>query len=167
MTNLWLAAIFIKKTFFVLFMQITRSGEYGLRGLLFLAQQPSEKMVLVSEISRNQNIPEMFLAKIFQRLSKAGLLRSSRGSRGGFSLGKPASRITMREVIEAIEGPIALNRCLLREGECEEDEVCPIHQVWEQAQHRIIEILDRTTMEDLAKQMVREDRKGRREVTRR
>ena len=70
-------------------MQITRSGEYGLRGLLFLARQPSERLVLVSEISRNQNIPETFLAKIFQRLSKAGVLRSSRGSKGGFSLGNP------------------------------------------------------------------------------
>jgi len=148
-------------------MQITRSGEYGLRGLLFLAKEPAEKRVLVSEISRNQNIPETFLAKIFQRLSRAGLLRSSRGSKGGFSLGKPPNKITMREVIEAIEGPIALNRCLLREGECEEEEVCPIHRVWEQAQHRIIEILDRTTMEDLAKQMVRNGRKRKKEVAKR
>jgi Rrf2 family protein len=142
-------------------MQITRSGEYGLRGLLFLAQHPSEKMVLVSEISKNQNIPETFLAKIFQRLSKAGLLRSSRGLRGGFSLGKPAGRITMREVIEAIEGPIALNRCLVREGECEEEEDCPIHRVWEQAQQCVVEILDRTTMEDLV-QMIPSQRRGRR-----
>jgi Rrf2 family iron-sulfur cluster assembly transcriptional regulator len=148
-------------------MQITRSEEYGLRGLLFLAQQPSERLVLVSEISRNQNIPETFLAKIFQRLSKAGLLRSSRGSKGGFSLGKPANEITMREVIEAIEGPIALSRCLRREGECEEEEVCPIHQVWEKAQERFLEILDRTTMEDLAKQIVRNERNGREEVRKR
>ena len=132
-----------------------------------MAQQPSERLVLVSEISRNQNIPETFLAKIFQRLSKAGLLRSSRGSKGGFSLGKPANEITMRQVIEAIEGPIALNRCLRREGECEEEEVCPIHQVWEKAQERFLEILDRTTMEDLAKQIVRNERNGREEVKKR
>lgn len=132
-----------------------------------MAQQPSERLVLVSEISRNQNIPETFLAKIFQRLSKAGLLRSSRGSKGGFSLGKPANEITMREVIEAIEGPIALNRCLRREGECEEEGVCPIHQVWEKAQERFLEILDRTTMEDLAKQIVRNERNGREEVRKR
>jgi Rrf2 family protein len=148
-------------------MQITRSGEYGLRGLLFLAQQPAEKLILVSEISRNQNIPETFLAKIFQRLSKAGVLRSSRGLKGGFSLGKPANKITMREVIEALEGPIALNRCLLREGECREEYVCPIHQVWEKAQERLLEILDTTTMEDLAERMVRNERRGREEVRKR
>ena len=79
-------------------------------------------------------------------------------------MGKPAGMITMREVIEAIEGPIALNRCLLREGECEEDVVCPIHQVWEQAQQRFVEVLETTTMEDLAKQMVRNEKRAREEV---
>ena len=148
-------------------MQITRSGEYGLKGLLFLARQPSEKLVLVSEISKLQNIPETFLAKIFQRLSKAGVLRSFRGSKGGFSLGKPAASITMREVIEAIDGPIILNRCLRREGECEEDEICPIYQVWSKAQQQLLEILDHTTMEDLVRQMVRNEKKRREEVRKR
>jgi Rrf2 family protein len=148
-------------------MQITRSGEYGLKGLLFLARHPSEKLVLVSEISKLQNIPETFLAKIFQRLSKAGVLRSSRGSKGGFSLGKPAASITMREVIEAIDGPILLNRCLRREGECEEDEICPIYQVWSKAQQQLLEILDRTTVEDLVRQMVRNEKKKKEEVRKR
>jgi Rrf2 family transcriptional regulator, iron-sulfur cluster assembly transcription factor len=142
-------------------MQITRSGEYGLRGLLFLANQPPEKISFVSEISKDQNIPATFLAKIFQRLSKAGLLRSIRGAKGGFSLGKPASEITMREIIEALEGPIALNRCLLRKGECEEEKFCPMHQVWEEVQQRFLEVLDRTTMEDLARRMVQNRTKGR------
>lgn len=145
-------------------MQLTRSGEYGLRGVLFLARQPREKFVLVSEISKYQRIPEPFLAKIFQRLSKAGLLRSSRGSKGGFSLGKPAGSITMREVIETIDGPIALNRCLRREGECDEEGLCPIYEVWSKAQNQLLEILDSTTVEDLARQMIRNEKKGREEV---
>ena len=145
-------------------MLITRSGEYGLRGLLFLARRPSKGFVLVSEISRYQRIPETFLAKIFQRLSKAGLLRSSRGSKGGFSLGKPSGSITMREVIEAIDGPIALNRCLRREGECVEEELCPIYQVWSKAQEQLLKILESTTVEDLARRMVRNEKKRREEV---
>src|SRR4030042_4889601 len=145
-------------------MQITRSEEYGLKGLVFLARQPPERMALVSEISREQGIPEKFLAKIFQRLSKAGLLRSTRGAKGGFSLGRPAGSITMLEVIEAIDGPIALNRCLRREGECDEEELCPIYQVWSKAQQQLLEILDSTTVEDLARQMVRNEKKRREEV---
>ena len=142
-------------------MQITRSGEYGLRGLLFLAKQPLEKVTLVSEISKDQKIPETFLAKIFQRLSKAGLLRSTRGAKGGFSLGKPASEITMREIVEAIEGPIALNRCLLKQGECDEERVCSLRQVWEKAQQGFVEVLDRTTIEDLVRHEIRNGGKGR------
>jgi Rrf2 family transcriptional regulator, iron-sulfur cluster assembly transcription factor len=148
-------------------MQITRSGEYGLRGVLFLARQPAEKFTLVSEISKYQHIPETFLAKIFQRLSKAGLLRSSRGSKGGFSLGKPAGSITMREVIEAIDGPITLNRCLRGGGECDEEGLCPIYPVWSKAQKQLLEILDSTTVGDLARQMVRNEKKRREEVTKR
>ena len=142
-------------------MQLTRSGEYGLKGVLFLAQQAPERFVLVSEISKYQHIPETFLAKIFQRLSKAGLLRSSRGAKGGFSLGRPAGAITMREVIEAIDGPIALNRCLRREGECDEEELCPIYQVWSKAQQQLLEVLDSTTVEDLASQTIRNEKKRR------
>jgi len=123
-------------------MQITRREEYGLRGLVFLAQQPGEKVCLVSEISRVQKIPEKFLAKIFQRLSKAGLLRSIRGSKGGFSLRKPAA-----------EGPIAINRCLLRKGECDEEEGCPLYDIWEETQQNLLKVLDRTTIEDLVKRI--------------
>jgi Rrf2 family transcriptional regulator, iron-sulfur cluster assembly transcription factor len=143
-------------------MQITRTEEYGLRGLLFLVKHAPERAVLVSEISKGQKIPEPFLAKIFQRLSKAGLLRSTRGAKGGFLLSKPAHQITMREVIEALEGPIALNRCLLKEGECEEERDCPLHPVWKEVQRSMLEILGSTTMEDLAKQMVPNQRKVRR-----
>jgi Rrf2 family protein len=141
---------------------ITRTGEYGLRGLLFLAKQPTDRLFLVSEVSRAQKIPETYLAKIFQRLSKTGLLKSTRGLNGGFNLGKPAKDITMKQVIEALEGPIALNRCLLRQGECDEEEGCPLHEVFEEAQEKFLEVLDRTTIEDLARQDILNERKGRR-----
>ena len=134
-------------------MQITRREEYGLKGILFLAQQPPEKVTLVGEISRVQKIPEKFLAKIFQRLAKAGLLRSIRGARGGFLLRKPAHEITMREVIEALEGPVAINRCLLRKGECGEESDCPLHDVLEEAQKGLLKVLDGTTIADLVKRI--------------
>lgn len=143
-------------------MQITRSGEYGLRGLVFLASQPPDKMTLVSEISREQNIPGTFLAKIFQRLTKVGVLRSIRGAKGGFTLGKPPDEITLREIIEALEGPIALNRCLLKKGECGEEKNCPLHPFWEEVQQRFLDILENTTMEGLLNRRVRNQRRGRR-----
>src|SRR4030042_1152916 len=140
-------------------MQITRSEEYGLKGVLFLAGKGPEKVYLVNEISREQNIPGTFLAKIFQRLSKAGLLRSIRGAKGGFALGKPAGEITMKEIIEVLEGPIALNRCLLKKGECEVEKICPLHPVWEEVQQHFLSILENVTMQDLVNRMTRNERK--------
>jgi Rrf2 family protein len=142
-------------------MQITRREEYGLKGILFLAQQPPEKVSLVGEISRVQKIPEKFLAKIFQQLAKAGLLRSVRGAKGGFSLGRPADEITMRDVVEALEGPVAINRCLLRKGECGEEAACPLHDAWEEAQEGFLEVLNRTTIEDLVKRIPNGMEEGR------
>jgi Rrf2 family iron-sulfur cluster assembly transcriptional regulator len=142
-------------------MQITRSEEYGLKGLVFLARQPREKMALVSEISRDQGIPEKFLAKIFQRLSRAGLLRSTRGAKGGFSLGRPANEITLREIIEAIEGPVAVSRCFLKNGICDEEDFCPLRDVLQEAQESLLGILSKTTVEDLVKRTVEKaNRKG-------
>ncbi len=142
-------------------MQLTRREEYGLRGIVFLARQPKEEIVLVSEISKVQGIPKQFLAKIFQRLSKAGVLRSVRGAKGGFTLGRPAGEITMREVIEALEGPIAINRCLLRRGECLEEEGCPLHGVWEEAQEGLLGVLERTTIADLVNRIPGGEKGGR------
>jgi Rrf2 family transcriptional regulator, iron-sulfur cluster assembly transcription factor len=142
-------------------MQITRREEYGLKGLIFLARQPPEKVFLAREVSKVQKIPEPFLAKIFQQLSKAGLLRSHRGAKGGFSLRKPAGEITMREVIEALEGPVAINRCLLHRGECGEETTCPLHEVWGEAQLHLLRVLDRTSIGDLVKRIPNRKR-GRR-----
>ena len=70
----------------------------------------------------------------------------------------------MREVIETIDGPIALNRCLRGEGECDEEGLCPIYEVWFKAQNQLLEILNNTTLEDLARQMIRNEKKTREEV---
>ncbi len=153
--------VLIKRTFFIRFMQLTRREEYGLKGLVFLAKQPKRGVVLVGEISKVQGIPKQFLAKIFQRLSKAGVLRSVRGAKGGFTLGRPAGQITMREVIEALEGPIAINRCLLRRGECQEEEGCSLRGVWEEAQEGLLGVLGRTTIADLVNRIPGGKKEGR------
>lgn len=130
-------------------LQLTRDGEYAVRAVLHLASQPDGKISLVNEISEAQDVPRSYLSKIMQHLTKAGLVRSRRGAKGGSSLAKPANQITLREVIEAIEGPIYLNVCLIKKGECPRDEVCPVHPVWKEAQRRLFEVLESKTMADL------------------
>ena len=93
-------------------MQFTKAEEYGIFGVLYLAEKDRTVVTPLSEISKAQNIPEKFLAKIFQSLSKSGIIRSHRGVRGGFTLAKDPSEISIKEVLETIQGPYHLMKCL-------------------------------------------------------
>ncbi len=130
-------------------LQLTKDGEYGVRAVLHLASDPM-RFSDIKEISAAQDVPGNYLAKIMQQLARSGLVRSRRGAKGGYALSRPPRRITLREVIEAVEGPIFLNVCLIRKGECPRDAICPVHDVWREAQRRLFEVLDSRTMEDLA-----------------
>jgi Rrf2 family transcriptional regulator, iron-sulfur cluster assembly transcription factor len=133
-------------------MELTRKGEYAIRGILYLARQPKGKVSLVGEIAESACIPKTFLAKILQDFTKVGIVSSFRGTGGGFILARPASAITLREVVEAVEGPVLPNRCLLGTGTCDRDSVCRVHPVWRKVQEKIVSILDGVTIEELARE---------------
>ena len=101
------------------------------------------------EVSREQNIPQSFLAKIFQNLVHAGLVVSKAGACGGFALARPGSQITVAEVMQAIDGPLALNRCVIWPETCERSERCTMHTVWVRAQERMMDVLEKVTFADL------------------
>ncbi len=130
-------------------MVLTRAGDYGIFGVIYLAKQPKGKIVSLSEVSKAEDIPEKFLAKIFQHLSRSGLIRSHRGARGGFSLARPASEITVKELLEAVQGPICFAKCLSRLYECERQEVCKLRDVMQRAQDNTVKILTQKTLADL------------------
>ena len=132
-------------------MELTRKGEYAIRGIIYLAQQQPGKMSLISEIAEAVEAPQTFLAKIFQNFAKLGIVNSSRGTGGGFTLGRSPSRITLREIVEAVEGPIVPNRCLSGRGGCDRDGECLVHPVWRKVQSQIVQVLDGVTIEELAK----------------
>jgi Rrf2 family iron-sulfur cluster assembly transcriptional regulator len=130
-------------------MKISRGTDYGIQGILYLARQPLDKVSLLHEVAQAQSMPESYLAKIFQDLAKAGLVRSHRGAKGGFSLARPSSQITLRQIIEALQGPISLNRCLdIREG-CANSETCPVADVLRKAQRQMLATLDAATLDGL------------------
>jgi Rrf2 family transcriptional regulator, iron-sulfur cluster assembly transcription factor len=131
-------------------VRLTRGADYGTRGIVRLARMSGRGVVLVSDIALAEGLPESYLAKIFQDLAKEGIVRSHRGAKGGFSLARPAGEITLRQIIEAIEGPIALNRCLAPSEGCERRPECSIHGALAKAQEQLVAILDGTTLQDLA-----------------
>jgi Rrf2 family iron-sulfur cluster assembly transcriptional regulator len=131
-------------------MQITRATEYAIRGILYLCSQPKGSVCLLNEISERQQIPPSFLSKVFQNLSRAGIVSSSRGTGGGFTLGKDPSEITLLDVLEAIEGPISLNVCLTNGSACENQPNCAVHPIWCEVQDRMIEAMKKYNFDELA-----------------
>ncbi len=127
-------------------LQLTRGGEYAIRAMTYLAGVPDGRIASLHEIGRAQDVPESFLAKILQSLVHAGLVTSYRGARGGFALASPADAISLRAVIEAVDGPIALNSCVLSPDDCERSRDCRIHEVWVEAQERMMSVLDGVTL---------------------
>lgn len=131
-------------------MELTRKGDYAIRGIIYLASQPQNKISLLSEIAEAVDVPQTFLAKIFQQFSKTGIVKSFRGTGGGFLLAGPPESITLLQVVEAVEGPILPNRCVLKPGECERDASCTVHPIWRQVQQQVRGVLSGITLKDLA-----------------
>ncbi|MEJ2211386.1 MAG: Rrf2 family transcriptional regulator, partial [Anaerolineae bacterium] len=104
------------------------------------------------EIAERQSIPAPFLAKIVSQLSTSGLVETYRGAGGGVVLARPASEINLLDVIEALDGPVRLNRCAIDPDACPHDEYCPVHDIWTQAQQDLTQVLTSATFDVLAAQ---------------
>jgi Rrf2 family protein len=135
-------------------MIISRRTDYGVRIVLDLATLPQDERAAAHDIADRQKIPRPFLAKIISQLCLAGLVTTYRGAGGGVALAKSAAEITLLEVVEALEGPIRLNRCVIRPDDCPRNEHCPVHHVWRQAQADLVDRLGNTTFELLARPIV-------------
>jgi Rrf2 family protein len=130
-------------------LKLTQAGDYAIRSMLYIASFPEGRAVLRSEVSEAEGIPLSFTAKILRSLVRAGVLRSTRGVHGGFTLARPASEINLLQVVEAIEGPIALTACVPFPGACERASNCPASEVWEAVQAEMARILEQATLEVL------------------
>lgn len=131
-------------------MQITRAAEYGVLGLIALARRSPGDVVMIETLCAEEEVPPSFLGKIFQSLAKAGIVKSARGSGGGFSLARLPSEISALEIIEAVEGPIALQRCLDIDEGCEHSRGCALCGLLLEAQDRIKEVFGGTSLAELA-----------------
>jgi Rrf2 family protein len=111
-------------------MQLTLAGEYAIRTMIHLVENESKETTTIFEISKTQEIPEMFLRKIIPLLSSAGLIKTKKGKHGGVSLAKNPDTITPLEIIQVVEGPIALNKCLIDKEFCSDIRWCSVHTIW-------------------------------------
>jgi len=130
-------------------MQVSRKVDYALRAVLYLAAQPADHPAPVSEIASRRRIPKKFLEKIIKDLIRVGIVASHRGARGGYTLTRPASQVSFREVIEAVEGPISLNVCVTEQRDCSVVSSCNMQRVWLEGQRRVLEYFSGMTLADV------------------
>jgi len=129
-------------------LRISRKIDYALRAMIYLASIPPEAVVPFREIARRMSVPEDFLAKILKQLVDEELVRSSRGPHGGYALARPATDVSFLAVIEAVEGPIALNVCLDDEG-CRRESSCTMASVWREGQEKMLEVYRHAKLADI------------------
>jgi Rrf2 family protein len=133
-------------------MQLTRAADYGVRVMIHLATPSANGRLSLPSLAAATGAPESFLSKVLQTLSRAGLISSQRGQLGGFHITPRGAAASMRDVIEAIDGSICLNVCLMHGRACSRKATCPAHPVWARAQHAMLEVLSNTSIAAMAEE---------------
>jgi len=122
-------------------MYSTMNSDYALRAMIQLAGGDLYESVQISRVARAAGIPEPFLRKIIPRLQRAGLIRTTRGNRGGITLAKPAHMISVLDIILPIEEKLAMHSCLLDGSFCDRKVQCRMHKVWLETEAAVRKIL--------------------------
>jgi Rrf2 family protein len=132
-------------------MQVGRRVDYAVRALSYLAGQTAGRVISRADIEQRQDIPSFYLSKIMKDLVAGGLVQSHIGSKGGFTLAKAASAITIKDVYETVERPLVLMECL-EEGAnyCSYCSVCSQKSIWEEARMVLANFLDGVSIADIA-----------------
>ena len=128
----------------------SRTAEYAVRAMVVLANQPPGRLTGAREVSQAEQIPGAFLWKILQNLARRKLIRSFKGVRGGYELARPAAEIKLEDIVEATDGEDVVGGCVLGLAECSEDNPCPLHDSWKEVKAKLTEMLEQTTLADLA-----------------
>lgn len=131
-------------------MQLTRAADYAVRVMVHLAAPGAEPRLSLPALAKATGAPECFLSKVLQELARSGLIASQRGHRGGFAIAPRGRQASIRQVIEAVDGPVRLNRCLGSGRSCDRKSWCPAHPVWRRAQQAMLSVLEEARIADLA-----------------
>ena|SRR5271157_3127578 len=141
-------------------MTLTRAADYAVRVMIHLAGLPPGTRASRADLAAAADTPNQFLSKVLQSLTRGGLVVSHRGNTGGFELPATHRNASVLEIVEAVEGPMALNLCLTSDHACPRQGWCPAHGVWAEAQHALTEVLRNASIDVLAKKAAARDGSG-------
>ncbi|MGI8865828.1 MAG: RrF2 family transcriptional regulator [Rubrobacteraceae bacterium] len=135
-------------------LELGSEGRYGLRALIYLAQ--AGRMATADTTSAEAKVPRRLLARIMAKLSHAGLVASQEGRGGGSRLDRHPDEITLKDAVEALEGPFEVTRCIMEQRACGEGPPCAMHDAWEEGQEAILQYLETQTLSDFVSDTVSE-----------
>lgn len=136
-------------------MIFSRTSQYAIQALIYLATQPRGQPVLNREIADSIGVPAAYLAKILQGLSRGQILDSLRGRHGGFILHSGAERTSLLDVMLLLDGNRVERECLLGLKRCSDETACPVHRKWKRVKHEVLACLGSLTLGDLAEAVQR------------
>jgi len=131
-------------------LPISRSSEYAIRAMTYLAQRPADTYCLARDMARALGIPAPFLGKVLQPLVTRGVLQSQRGRHGGFRLALAPHEISLYQIVDAQEHLGRTRQCFLGQAECSDERACPLHEFWKGASTAFLAQLVGTTLADLS-----------------
>ncbi len=136
-------------------MKLSTRGQYGTRALLELALHPGEGPVLLRDIAQRQQISLQYLDHLISPLIAGGIVRSTRGARGGVSLARAPEEIRLSEVVRLLEGSVAPVECVDNPEACNRSELCVTRDIWGELKQAIDGVLESTTLKDLVERQKR------------
>ena len=131
-------------------LRLSKRVDYALMAMKHLAQKPGAPSTSARDIAEQYDIPIELLAKVLQRLVRTGLLVSTQGTRGGYTLSRPSAAISVADVIQAIDGPLTVTACSTEKVSCEQYSKCNIRDPLWQIRERIAATLDTVTIAEMA-----------------
>jgi Rrf2 family transcriptional regulator, iron-sulfur cluster assembly transcription factor len=131
----------------------SRQCEYALQAILYIAKKREGTPVSIKELSNKLEIPYHYLGKILQSLTKKGLMTSNKGRNGGFALSTPIEKITLTDIISAVDGPTVQNGCIMGFYECSEENPCALHDEWVQLRKGLFLLLGEKSIPQIAEGM--------------
>ena len=132
-------------------MIFSRSTQYAIQALVRIVEEDEREYLTAGKLSEDLDIPNEFLSKLFQRLTKNGFLESRKGPGGGFKLAREPETIDLYEIVEMFEGPSPLSECVFDGEKCSaKKQPCPLHEEWSKIREQIIDFTKRNNLSELA-----------------
>jgi Rrf2 family protein len=131
-------------------LSLKRKGDYAVRAMISVGRHYGSGLRQARQISTEMHIPYKTLTLILAGLVAEGLLEANHGPKGGYRLARPPGDISVLDIVEAAEGPAKFDHCVLRDGPCDWEETCPVHDIWARTQDALIRELASATLAEIA-----------------